>query len=188
MARSKFFIVGGILVVTMGMVTARAASVEMTIPPGKYQRTLGDNSIPDPSGKLHRRGEVSGHVVVAIFSAPNMSQGDVQQKWADLLADNPSTRVSSRVKLMLVEDMSQAGMFKGMARDSMKKDFTPTSRPFLVIDETGDVFKRFGVPRGRTEILIYDKKGTLRDVETDLSDTDKVAHRVKVITARLLAE
>ena len=39
--------------------------------------------------------------------------------------------------------MSQAGMFKGMALDSMKKQFTPTSRPFLVLDQDGSFLKRF---------------------------------------------
>jgi hypothetical protein len=167
---------------------AQAKDVQMNIPPGNYQYHLGNGKISDPSGTSHTRNEIAGKVVVAIFSAPNMSQGDVQQKWSDLLATNPKTKVNDKVDLLLVEDMSQAGMFKGIALDDMKKDFTPDSRPFLILDETGNVFKKFGVPRGKTEILIYDKKGTLRDVENDLSDQDTTVHRIKVITAKLLAE
>lgn len=168
---------------------AAAEDVKCHIPSGvNYQMHIGSKAIKDPSGVNHSRAEIKDKVLVAIFSAPNMSQGDVQQKWADLLATNPKTKVDDAVVLVLAEDMSQAGMFKGMARDSMKKDFTPTSRPLLILDETGEVFQRYGVPRGKTQILIYDKTGTLRDVEPDLSDDKTVDHRVKVISNRLEQE
>lgn len=172
----------------MSAAPADADDVSMNMPPGNYQKHLGSRSIADPSGKTHSRAEVRGKVVVCIFSAPNMSQGDIQQKWADLLANNPKTKVDDRVVLVLAEDMSQAGMFKGIARDSMKKDFTPDSRPILILDETGEFFKRFGVPRGRTMILIYDKQSQLRDVEPDLKDEKVVDHRVKVISHKLEEE
>ena len=90
--------------------------------------------------------------------------------------------------LFLVEDMSQAGAFKGMALDNMKKQFTPSSRPFLILDQTGAILKEFGVPRGKTEILIYDKGSSLRDVETDLDDQDLTVQRIKAITTLLLAQ
>jgi len=177
-----FFLFAG----TSGL--SRAASVEMNLPPGDYARSIGTRSISDPSGATHTKEEIKGKVVVAIFSAPNMSQGGRQEKWADLLANQPDTKVSDAVALFLVEDMSQAGMFKGMALDSMKKQFTPKSRPFLVLDQHGSVLKKFGVPRNKTVILIYDKKSNLRDVETDLDQQDLTIQRVKAITKRLLAE
>ena len=164
------------------------ASVEMNIPPGNYAHQLGTRALKDPSGAEHSRQEVAGKVVVGIFTAPNMSQGDTQEKWSKILADDPATKLSEEVSLILVEDMSQAGMFKGIARSDMKKEFTPNSRPFLILDENGDVLKKFGVDRNKTEILIYDKKGKLRDVETDLSNQDLVAHRVKEISKKLMAE
>jgi len=163
-------------------------NVTMNIPPGDYAKKLGNNSFADPDGKRHSRQQVIGRVVVAIFTAPIMSQGDVQQKWANLLATDPSTKLPDTVALFIIEDMSQAGWFKGIARDDMKKAFTEDSRPFLLMDERGEAFKRFGVGRGRTQVLIYDKTGTLRDVETDLKDTDLTVKRIKAITALLLAE
>ena len=166
----------------------RAESVKMNMPPGNYTTQLGTGSIADPSGATHTRQEVKGKVVVAIFSAPNMSQGDRQEKWSDLLANKPDTKLSDRIGLFLVEDMSQAGMFKGMALDSMKKQFTPTSRPFLILDQDGSFLKKFGVPRGQTVILIYDKRGKLRDVENNLDDEDMTIRRIHVITGRLFAE
>jgi len=166
----------------------RADTVTMNLPEGDYAKHLGTRTLTDPSGTTHSKKEIAGKVVVGVFTAPNMSQGDTQEKWANLLANEPSTKISDEVGLFLVEDMSQAGMFKGMALSSMKKQFTPKSRPFLILDQDGSVLKRFGVPRGTTRILIYDKNGTLRDVEENLDDQDTTIQRVKSITKRLLAE
>jgi hypothetical protein len=186
---SPYYIRMGLFVLFSGAAgISHAEKVEMNLPSGNYAHQLGTGSLADPSGATHTRQEVRHKVCVAIFSAPNMSQGGRQEKWSDLLATQPATKVSDKVGLFLVEDMTQAGMFKGMALDSMKKQFTPHSRPFLILDQTGDVFKRFGVSRGTTVILIYDKEGKLRDVESDLDDQDKTTHRVKEITKQLLAE
>ena len=88
----------------------------MYLPEGNYATHIGTRSIADPSGETHTRKEIEGKVVVGIFTAPNMSQGNVQEKWADLLANQADTKISDEVALFLVEDMSQAGMFKGIAR------------------------------------------------------------------------
>jgi hypothetical protein len=167
---------------------AMAEEIQMFIPPGNFARQLGSAALSDPSGATHTKQEVAGKVVVAIFSAPNMSQADAQKEWSRILADQPATKVSDQVKLVLVEDMSQSGIFKGMALSSMKKHFTKDSRPFLIIDQSGSELKKFGVPRGTTEILIYDKKGVLRDVENDLNDEAESVKRIKFITAKLMAE
>ncbi len=90
--------------------------------------------------------------------------------------------------LFLVEDLSQAGMFRGVALDSMKKQFTPHSRPFLILDQDGSILKKFGIAHNETAILIYDRHSRLRDVETDLDNQTVTVHRVKVITTRLLNE
>ena len=164
-----------------------AEKTEMTIPPGYFARHLGQSALPDPSGVTHTQQEVAGRVVVAIFSAPTMSQGDKQEKWSELLTTG-STRVSDAVALVLVEDMTQAGMFKGIALSDMKKQFTPKSRPFLILDQTGEVIKKFGVPRNQTAILIYDTEGKLRDVEVNLSDAGETARRVQAISRELQHE
>ncbi len=170
------------------MEIARADSVAMNLPPGDYAMRIGNRLFPDPSGATHTRQEVRGKVVVAIFSAPNMSQGHRQEKWADLLATGHGTKVADEVALFLVEDMTQAGVFKGMALDSMKKQFTPHSRPFLILDQDGSILKKLGIAHNETAILIYDRRGRLRDVETNLDSQDVTLHRVKVITTRLLGE
>jgi hypothetical protein len=163
----------------------RGDDVQMQIPPGDYTHQLGSGSLADPSGALHTRRDATDQVIVAIFSIPNMSQGSYQEKWADLLAQRPETKLPTSIFLALFENMAQAGMFKGIARSDMKKQFTKGSRPLVVLDETGAIFKKYGVPPDKTEILIYDKKGTLRDVEQDLSDQNATLHRIQVITKKL---
>lgn len=185
---TRFAVAALVLLTLASLNRVIASEVKMTIPPGNYAHKLGTKPMEDPSGATHTKEEVAGKVVVAIFSDPNMSQGGRQEKWSDLLANNPKTKISDHIALVLVEDMSEAGMFRGMALDSMKKQFTPHSRPFLILDQDGSVFKKFGVPRNKTEILIYDKHGTLRDVETDLDKQDLTLSRVHAITKRLMED
>ncbi len=97
------------------------------------------------------------------------------------------SKLPESVFLVLFEDMAHAGMFKGIARDDLKKQFTKGSRPLVVLDETGTIFQKYGVPRDKTEILIYDKDGVLRDVESELDDSDKTVARIHAITRELQA-
>ncbi len=164
---------------------SRAQNVAMHVPPGGQATQFASTPLKDPTGKTHTSQEVSGKVVVVIMSAPNSSQGDAQKKWSKLLAEQADTKLPRKVSLMLVEDMPEAGIFKGVALDKMKKEFKPDSRPLLLLDQDGHVFSRFGVPKDKTEILIFDKHGKLRDVETQLDDQATTVQRIKAITTKL---
>ena len=170
---------------TPGRSRAQAQNVAMHVPPGTHATQFAATPLKDPAGKTHTSQELHGKVVVVIMSAPNSSQGGAQQKWSKLLADQEDTKLPAKVSLMLVEDMPEAGMFKGIAMDKMKKEFKPDSRPLLLLDEDGHVFSRFGVPKDKTEILIFDKHGRLRDVETKLDDQSTTVQRIKAITTKL---
>ena len=163
-----------------------AGVAAMTIPPGNYALKLEGSPLRDPTGAVHTDAEVRGKVAALIFSVPDPSQGGRQQRWAEALADDPATRLPKAAALVLIEDMAQSG-FAAMARDDMKRQFTPGSRPFLLLDETGAITKRFGVPRDRTQILVYDRDGALRHVET-ADPSPEAAARVKRAVATLLIE
>ena len=173
----------GIMFALLGTIEPLHA-VSMNIPPGYSAQNLGTAALADPSGTTHTKQEVAGRVVVAIFSAPTPSQGDLQKQWSSVLA----AKLPASVAFILVEDMSEAGMFRGIALGDMKKEFSPRDRPFLILDQTGDFVKRFGVPRDKTVILIYDQKGDLRDVETNLGDQAATVSRVQAIVRRLRSE
>lgn len=179
------FSAGALLAMSMLVLKA---DVQMQIPSGDYTRQLGNGSLDDPSGVAHTRQDAKNQVIVAIFSIPNMSQGGYQEKWANLLGHQADTKLPNSVFLVLFEDMAHAGMFKGIARSDMKEQFTKGSRPLVVLDETGNIFKKYGVPSDKTEILVYDKKGALRDVETDLSDESTTLNRIHSITGFLQGE
>jgi predicted transcriptional regulator len=186
--RGRYTFAALLVLLTAPAGPGHAADVTMTLPKGFVATNIGTSSLVDPSGATHTRQDVAGRVVVAIFSAPNMTQGGRQEKWSDLLSTQADTKVSDKVALVLVEDMTQAGMFRGMALDDMKKQFSPKERPFLILDETGAVFKKFGMPENKTGILIYDKKGNLKDAEIDLDDQKTVITRIQAITKKLLAQ
>lgn len=164
-----------------------ADPVVMSLPPGNYARKLGSNAVEDPSGAIHTKQEVRGRVMVGIFITPNLTEG-VKRRWAYLLADKASTRLPDSVALVMIENIAAAGGFKKMGKDSVKSDFIKGERPFTVLDYTGRVFKRFGISGTKTEILIFDKKGRLRDVENDLSDEALTLRRVRSIVAYLEKE
>lgn len=164
---------------------AEAEHVQMYLPPGEYAHRLTIGSLEDPLGARPSRHLLIGRVVVAIFSSPTWSRGGKQKRWAKTLANDPATRLPHWVSLFLIEDMSQAGWFKGMAERRMKRDFTPGSRPILLLDRTGIAFREAGVKRDSTEILIYDKNGKLRDEETQLDHVSQTLERAENITRRL---
>ncbi len=147
---------------------------------------VGRTPLKDPAGVSHTHLALEGRVGVVIFSVPDMSQGPSQRRWSAFLANDPASRVSDRVALVLVENMALAGAFSGEARDKMKEQFVTKKRPFLLLDETGETFRQFRIPRDRTEILIFDRSGTVRDVEQDLDDRAATIARIKAITSQLL--
>ena len=166
--------------------SSHAENTKMNLPPGMETARAGGVTLHDPDSLSHPRLDLGGRVGVVIFSVPDMSQGPSQRRWSAFLADKPESRVSDKIALVLVENMAEAGPFKEEARSNMKEKFALKKRPFLLLDETGATCQRFGILRDRTEILIFDKTGALRDVEQDLSDKDQTIARVKAITAQLL--
>ena len=153
----------------------------------KLNAGLAD-TLQDPAGKPHHRLAVDGKIGVVIFSVPDMSQGPSQRRWSRILASDPSSRLPDSVALVLVENMALSGPFRDEARDDMQKQFTAKKRPFLLLDESGNVSKRFGILRDRTEVLIFDQKGQLRDVEDNLDNRDQVEARIKSVVAGLNAK
>ena len=164
-----------------------ASPVVMTIPPGHYAKKMGNNTVKDSSGAVYGKEDVKGRVCVAIFITPNLAEG-VKRHWAYLLADKPSTKLPNSVALVMIENIAAAGGFKKMPMTATRSDFVKGERPLTVLDYSGRVFKRFGISDKKTQILIFDKKGRLRDVESDLSDRVLTLKRIRAITAHLEKE
>jgi len=187
MKTSSVFSLALLLAFTTVDSSPAAQPVVMNIPPGNYAKKMGNNAVEDPSGAMHTKQEVKGKVAVAIFITPNLSEG-VKRRWAYLLADKPSTRLPHSVALVMIQNIAAAGGFKKMPKDASKTDFIRGERPYTVLDYSGKVFKRFGITDKKTQILIFDKKGRLRDVEADLSDEALTLKRIRSIVATLEKE
>jgi hypothetical protein len=139
-----------------------------------YLPAIPVGSLRDPLGNVHTSTGKLTRSVVVIFSVPTPSQGGNQRRWSEALADNPQTRLPKSVGLFLVEDMKQSG-FGEMAREEMKKKFNKNSRPVLLLDETGEVRKRFRIPRDATCVLVYDRNNKLVHSEQGNATEDAVA-------------
>lgn len=120
-----------------------------------YARTMPSFSLADPTGKTFSFPPRSGRPTVVLISVPDMAQGSVQQDWANRLATLPS-----RVGFYLVEDMKNT-LFRDMALSAMKKDYSEGDRPVVLIDSDGSVRKQFGVSKGKTCVLVYNRGNRL---------------------------
>lgn len=186
MKLARLFLLGAALLLGGAVFPPHAgAAPPMTVPADGYLRRLDNDALLDPAGVRHSTDRVRGRVVVILFSIPDLGQGDNQKRWSALLADDPDTRLPKSAAFALIEDMAQAG-FPGLARDEMRRKFSPGERPVLLLDEKGAMTKRFGIPRDRTQVLIYDKSGILRHVETR-DPTPAAAADVKRIVTALAA-
>lgn len=151
-----------------------------------YRASIPAGSLPDPHGNVYSTDGKLSRPVLGIFSVPNLTQGARQEKWADYLADQEETRVPSGVGFYLIEDM-EATAFREMARKRMEQVYKTGARPVVLLDEKGAMRKKFGIPEGKTVILLYDKKNHLRYVEEGPATEESVKRLHKVIQ-KILAE
>jgi hypothetical protein len=185
MPQALLKLLGALLLLVLSLGTA-CADARMMVPLGQRGEEVDENPLGDPAGAVHGRLAIGGRVGVVIFSVPDMSQGPSQRRWSRFLADDPASMLPGSVALVLVENMAEAGPFQEQARHEMAEQFKRKKRPFLLLDDTGATFRRYEIPRDRTEILVFDQSGRLRDVEQDLDDQQATIARIKTITSQLL--
>jgi hypothetical protein len=141
------------------------------IPPG---------ALPDPHGKFYRTDGRLSRPILGIFTTPNYSQGDAQRKWVEILDGEGSSPAPSNFGLYLIEDMD-ATAFRSLARKQLQRKYKTGGRPVVLLDEDGSMRKRFGIPKGETVVLIYDKTNQLRLSEKGPPNDAAVARVQKVI-------
>lgn len=140
------------LIFGLGGLPARAQSPAAAY---GFAGSVPSASLADPAGRTFNLGQSNGRPTVILVSAPNMSQGGIQQDWVNRLGALPG-----RVNFYLVEDMKQA-FFRDMALADMKKDYTEGDRPVVLVDNDGSVRKQLGVPKGKTCVMIYNSRNQL---------------------------
>jgi hypothetical protein len=118
------------------------------------------------------------------FHNHTVSQGEAQRQWAELLDNEATPLVPSSIGLYLVEDMNAAS-FRELARSRIKRKYKEGSRPVFLLDKNGATRRKFGVPQGKTVVLIYDKNNRLRlaiSGEPIDSAIAQIKETIKIIT------
>ncbi|MCW8131572.1 MAG: hypothetical protein KIS92_14585 [Planctomycetota bacterium] len=152
--------------------------------PGLFTAKLPEFKIKDPHGKELTGAELSrDHGMVLMLTVPNLSQYEKQMRWQRLLKkelwpkENPPTRV-------VLQDLSQQETFKDKARSMMQEKYKPEPGGLVVlVDETGEVRRKFNVCQNETVILVFDARGRLVHHEADdvTPDPESARRVLKVV-------
>jgi hypothetical protein len=154
---------------------ARASSA--AIQPCSELGEVPDFKIKDPLSKefcSESLYKTSGMLVM--ITVPNLTQYERQKKWERFMSHHrwPERGAPQRV---LIEDMSQQKQYKEKARGMMKASYKPDGDVIVLIDETGDVRREFGMMDNETMIVLCDAKGRILHLEPDEIEPDDAAAR-----------
>jgi len=116
-----------------------------------YAAKMPSATLADPRGVKH---SLKAPMVILI-TAPTYHAEHPQESWDNAL----EKAMPKGGNFVMLEDMS-VSHFKGIAKKDMKKDWKGPP-PLLLIDETGNTRKAFGVGGDETVVLVYDKGGKL---------------------------
>jgi hypothetical protein len=131
--------------------------------------------LKDPMDKEYTHKYLLAVNTVVMISIPNAKHGENQERWMALLE---KSLPDSSLQIVVLEDLSQSDVVQD-ATEGMKERFKPGQRPLLLVDETGDVRRAFGVPDDKTAILVCDRMGTIVYRVSDITDPDKVREAAK---------
>ena len=159
-----------------------ARASQARIEPCSELGSVPDFKIKDPLNKEFSSESLyktSGMLVM--ITVPNLTQYERQKKWERYMSRHrwPDRGAPQRV---LIEDMSQQKTYKEKARGMMRDSYKPNGDVIVLIDETGDVRRQFGMMDNETMIALCDAKGRILHLEPDEIDPDDTAAR------RLMAE
>jgi len=138
-------------------------------------------TLKDPAGGEHTQESVLKNVskgLVVIVTIPNAKHGPMQSRWQSKLTKK---NWPEGMKMLLIEDLSQAGMVKDKALKGMKEGFKPDKEPLLLVDENGAVRRTFRVEQDATVCLVFDKTGKLVHFEDTQSSLDGTEPSVEAV-------
>ena len=175
LSRSKRWCLG---ILSLGLVVACAGGIYAG---GNYLEKIPDFTLKDPAAGSHTGESLLKDTkkgLVVIVTIPNAKHGPMQSRWQSKLMKK---NWPEGMKMVLLEDLSQAGMVKEKAEKGMKDGFKPGKEPLLLVDETGEVRRTFGVGQDMTVCLIFDPKGNLVHAEDGQSSIESTEPSVDVV-------
>lgn len=118
-------------------------------------KTLPNFTLADPQGGIHSSTTLVKNGAVIVVTAPTLHDKGAQEGWNKYLN---AAKGSCKASFIFIEDMT-ASLFKGTAKSEMHKSWKTGDIPILLIDNSGNTRKAFGVARDGTKVFVYDKGG-----------------------------
>ncbi|MBI3830448.1 MAG: hypothetical protein HY291_13090 [Planctomycetes bacterium] len=154
---------------------------------GAFQSAAPVFSLKDPHGKEFRGDDlIKKNGMLLMLTVPNLSQYEKQVRWQRYLKKEAWPKEHTPA-CVLLQDMSQQETFKEKARSIMKEKYDPTAGVVVLVDETGDVRRKFGVSANETVILVVDAKGRIVHHEADDSEADAESAKRVMNVVRAMA-
>lgn len=154
---------------------------------GAFQANAPVFSLKDPHGKEIRGGElIRKNGMLLMLTVPNLSQYEKQVRWQRYLKKEAWPKEQTPA-CVLLQDLSQQETFKEKARSIMKEKYNPAGGVVVLVDETGDVRRKFGVSPNETVILVVDAKGRIVHHESDDSEADAESAKRVMNVVRAMA-
>jgi peroxiredoxin len=139
--------------------------------------------LKDPSGGVHTQKDLQERGAVIVISIPNVKHSENQSRWTNGIKKGvPETGA----QVVVIEDLSQSNV-REKAVKGMRENFKPGQRTLLLVDETGEVRRAFGVPQDETTILVVDRQGGVAHRVSGISEPDEVHVALKAVVKAALA-
>jgi hypothetical protein len=143
-------------------------------------------SLKDPVGKEFGGDELCRPTgMLVMLTAPTLTQYEKQKKWEKVM-NRQRWPKSAAPRRVLIEDLSQQNSYKEKARAMMKQAYKSDGEMAVLIDESGDVRRAFGVQNDETVIVLCDAHGRiLHIVSDDVEPNDSAAQKLSAQVNRL---
>jgi hypothetical protein len=125
--------------------------------------------------------------MLLMLTVPNLTQYEKQKRWEKWLRKE-QWPAKNAPRCVVLQDLSQQDSFKDKIRKMMSERQNETPAVLFVLDEDGDVRRRFGVSNNETIILLVDSFGRIVHHERDDTEPDRESARRVVAEVRKLAE
>jgi len=144
-------------------------------------------ALKDPLGMEHKSDQLMERAgMLIMITVPNLTQYEKQKRWEKLM--KKETWAQNCARRVLIEDLSQQQSFKEKARATMKEKYKPADDVVVLVDEDGDIRRRFRVMNNETVILLVANDGQIVHHESDsVEPTSESMHRI-MTNVRGLAE
>lgn len=155
---------------------------------GEFAATTPAFSLKDPLGVAQDSASLfAPHGMLIMLTVPNLTQYEKQKQWDKWIARQPWPQRSAPRRVLL-EDLSQQETFKDRVRSMMAAKYNPQGEIKVIVDEDGNVRRKFGVQNNETVLLLVDAQGKVIHHEADFVEPDPESARRLMGHVRELSE